>query len=277
MKISVLIENSALDGFVCEHGLSLLIEFNNNNYLLDSGQSGKFMENARNMGINLSALKYAILSHGHYDHAGGFLRLLENNPELQIYAMKHADGEYYSESGGMHYIGIPETILKEYGDRFIYTDEIVQIDSGVYIVPHSTKGLEGIGKRAGLYVKMDGEMKPDDFSHELSLVFDTEKGLVIFNSCSHGGMRNIMEEVKAAFPKRNVYAFVGGLHMKGMIDGIEICTFSENEIDQLVEYVSKEGVRLIYTGHCTGNVGMEMLMKKSSIVNKLTSGMIINI
>ena len=275
MKVTVLIENSALDGFECEHGLSLLIEFNNNKYLLDAGQSGAFIGNAAAMGINLSDIKCAVLSHGHYDHAGGFEKFLEANPQTRIYAMRCAGGEFYSESGGMHYIGIPDIIKDKYGDNFIYTDDVVLIDTGVYLVPHSTVGLEKIGKRAGLYEKINDKMMPDSFAHELSLVFDTPDGLVIFNSCSHAGMRNIMEEVKRVFSGRKVYAFVGGLHMKGVKDGRECCTFSEEELDELVEYALNDGVEHIYTGHCTGSIGTDMLMKKTEIVNKLTTGMVI--
>lgn len=55
--------------------------------------------------------------------------------------------------------------------------------------------------------------QPDDFSHEQSLVFDTEKGLCIFNSCSHTGAADIIEEVCKAFPGRRVYAYVGGFHL----------------------------------------------------------------
>lgn len=42
-------------------------------------------------------------------------------------------------------------------------------------------------------------LKHDDFHHEQSLVFDTDDGLVILNSCSHGGIDNIVKEVKATF------------------------------------------------------------------------------
>lgn len=273
MKVKVLIENSALDGFECEHGLSLLIEFNGNKYLLDAGQSGKFIKNAKSLGIDLSDIKCAVLSHGHYDHAGGFFEIFNSNSELKVYAMKNAVNEYFSENGGIHYIGIPKEILKNYGSRFIYTDGIIPIDTDVYLVPHSSNGLAEIGKRAGLYMKNADGMVPDSFSHELSLVFNTDKGMVVFNSCSHGGLCNIIKEVKLAFPDKKVYAFVGGLHMKGMKNGSECCIFSEDEIDDLVEYILKEGIELIYTGHCTGNVGMEMLMNKSDIVRKLTSGM----
>jgi 7,8-dihydropterin-6-yl-methyl-4-(beta-D-ribofuranosyl)aminobenzene 5'-phosphate synthase len=202
-----------------------------------------------------------VLSHGHYDHAGGFEKFLEANPQTRIYAMRCAGGEFYSESGGMHYIGIPDIIKDKYGDNFIYTDDVVLIDTGVYLVPHSTVGLEKIGKRAGLYEKINDKMMPDSFAHELSLVFDTPDGLVIFNSCSHGGVSNIINEVKMALPNQRIKAFVGGLHMIGMKDGVEICTFSDEEITELVNVLKSEGVEKIYTGHCTGKVGFDKIKK----------------
>ena len=53
----------------------------------------------------------------------------------------------------------------------------------------------------------------DDFSHEQSLVFRTQKGLVIFNSCCHGGVANIINEVGATFPTEKVYGIIGGFHL----------------------------------------------------------------
>ena len=50
---------------------------------------------------------------------------------------------------------------------------------------------------------------PDDFSHEQSLVLDTEKGLVIINLCSHGGAANIINEVQETFPQKHVYGIIG--------------------------------------------------------------------
>lgn len=261
MKITVLIENTTDSELVAEHGLSLFIEFNGKKYLLDSGQSGSFMDNAVQLGIDVSQAECSILSHGHYDHAGGFDRCLAEISDMKIYAMDSAMEEYYSASGGMHSIGIPKEILDKYTDRFIKVDRITCIGEGIWLIPHTTKGLFSIGSRAGLYRKIGGEIIPDDFSHEMSLVFDTDKGLVIFNSCSHGGICNIIREVKTVLPDRKVYAFVGGLHMKGMKDGVEYCTFSETEIEEIAEFLKNEGVEYIYTGHCTGCIGAGLLKK----------------
>ena len=80
-------------------------------------------------------------------------------------------------------------------------------------MPHSTPELERVGRRERMYRLENGRWRPDDFSHEQSLVLDTAKGLVIFNSCSHGGAANIINEVAAAFPDKTVYALIGGFHL----------------------------------------------------------------
>lgn len=260
MKITVLIENTTNSELISEHGLSLLIEFEEKKYLLDAGSTGVFLQNARAMKVALNDVECAVLSHGHYDHAGGFGAYLKENPAVKVYGMKAIQEEYYSGSGGsIHAIGVPEDVLPQYEKQFIFIEEVTKLAEHVYLIPHSTKGLEAIGERTKLYRKKGEEYVPDDFSHELSLVFDMEEGLFIFNSCSHGGIRNIMEEVKAVFPEKSIYAFCGGLHMKGTKNGTEICTFSKEEVKEIADYLKQEGIQKLYTGHCTGAPGLELL------------------
>ena len=254
MKVTVLTENTSKNALEAEHGLSLWIEFQGKQYLLDAGSSELFLKNAKILWIPLQDADACILSHGHYDHSGGFEVYLEENVECSVYAMNNFDGEYYSASGGIHYIGVPKGLLEKYRDRFVRIHDVTKIAEHTYLVPHSTDGLEKIGEKTKLYVKKGEEMVADDFSHELSLVFDTEKGMVIFNSCSHGGMRNIINEVKKVLPNKKIYAFLGGLHMKGG-------NFSEEEIKELAEFLRREGVQYLYTGHCTGEAAMELLKK----------------
>ena len=273
MKITVLIENTALYTLKSEHGLSFLIEFQGEKYLLDAGSTDTFMENANRLGIALTDIKTCVLSHGHYDHSGGFETYLKENQEAVVYAMAAANKEYFSASGEWHEIGVPKDVLEEHGRRFKYVDEVTEIARNVYLIPHHTEGLEQIGLRAKLYVKQGEEYLPDDFSHELSLVFDTKNGLVLFNSCSHGGVQNIVREVQEAFPGKKVYAYLGGLHMKGKQDGKEISTFSKEEIEALVDYLKMYGVEYLYTGHCTGKPAFEMLKTYGGkMVQELTTG-----
>lgn len=281
MEITVLIENTSDSELVREHGLSFYIAFEGKQYLLDAGSTGAFLENAKKLNIPLAEVDDCILSHGHYDHGGGFAEYLkqygrkeaaeeaaEKKTELKkmapgrmipVYAMGSVLDSFYSNSGGeLHEIGVPQEV-RQYREQFRFIREKTQIAEHVWLLPHSTRGLECIGERAGLFRKCGDEICPDDFAHELSLVFDTEDGLVIFNSCSHSGIIPILEEVKSSFPGKKKRAFLGGLHMKGKRDGKEICTFSREEIREIAEYLKREGLQKLYTGHCTGQAGFELL------------------
>ena len=276
MKITVLVENTGKEPLKCEHGLSLLIEFQNERYLLDAGTTDIFMDNARMLDLNIMDIKTCVLSHGHYDHSGGLGTYLKENKEAIVYAMDSADREYYSGSGEWHEIGIPKMVLEEHKKRFYYVDKVTEIAKNVYLVPHCTKGLAQIGERAKLYVKQGDTCLPDDFSHELSLVFETTKGLVIFNSCSHGGVQNIVAEVQDALPKKKIYAYIGGLHMKGKQGGKEISTFSQKEIESLIDYLKRCGIDYLYTGHCTGKPAFDLLQTYGGkMIQELTTGRII--
>lgn len=266
MKVEVLVENTSQNDLKCEHGLSFFIEFQGQSYLLDAGSTDLFMENAKVLNTPIDEVKTCILSHGHYDHSGGFASYLSENKACKVYAMENVMGEYYSGSGGMHYIGLSKELKEQYQERFVFLKDITQIAENVYVIPHSTNGLEHIGQRTQLYVKRGEAYLPDDFSHELSLVFDTENGLVVFNSCSHGGMQNIINEVKNALPKKQIYAFLGGLHMKGG-------HYSEEEIKSLVAFLQEEGLQYIYTGHCTGETAMQILKQYAGdMVQVLSTG-----
>lgn len=271
MKITVLIENTAEEPLKGEHGLSLLIKDKEENVLLDAGTTDLFMENAKLLGVDIRTVKAAVLSHGHYDHSGGFERYLEENTKTPLYMMKAADGEYYSGKGELHEIGIPKNVIEKHKNQFVFIEGITQIGEHIYLIPHSTEGLEIIGERAKLYKKVAGELLPDDFAHELSLVCDTEKGLVICNSCSHGGVKNILSEVQNAFSEKNMYAFIGGLHMKGG-------EFSNEEIKELVTYMKNVGIQHLYTGHCTGEEAFSVLKSAGGdMVQDLKTGKVIAI
>ena len=108
MKITVLIENSSDCELAKEHGLSLLIETSDKKILLDAGCSELFANNADKLKIDLSDVDFAVLSHGHYDHSGGFDVFFERNKNAVLYARAGADGKYYSPNGGIHEIGVPQ-------------------------------------------------------------------------------------------------------------------------------------------------------------------------
>ena len=58
MKITVLVENSTSCRLYGEHGLSVYIEYDGKKYLLDTGASTLFVNNAKELGISLADMKH---------------------------------------------------------------------------------------------------------------------------------------------------------------------------------------------------------------------------
>ena len=130
----------------------------------------------------------------------------------------------------------------DYSERIEIVSGDYELMKGVYLIPHKTKGLEAIGKREMMYQRTSCGWKPDDFSHEQSLVVDTDKGLVIINSCSHGGAVNIIHEVDETFPDKHVYGLIGGFHLFNK---------SDDEVRDIAKMIQDTGIDFVCTGHFT--------------------------
>ena len=276
MRITVLVENTGPSEFKIEHGLSLYIEFNDKKYLLDAGPSDSFFKNAHALSIDLGRVDKAVLSHGHYDHGDGFMVFLNQYKDKVIYGAKNIFDDYYSGSGGsIHYIGLSSK-LKQMKNRFNTISKDTKIDEKIYLILDDVSNTKEIGVQKKLYKKVDDVLQPDNFDHELSLVFDTPKGLVICNSCSHAGLESIVDNIKKRLNKP-VYAYVGGLHMKSTKNHIETSSFTEEQIQNLCIFI-KKNIQYVLTGHCTGNVSYDLLKKYlKDRIDFLTTGKTIEI
>ena len=250
MKATVLIDNNSFENLLGEWGLSIYIEYKDKKILLDTGKSNLFFENAEKLDLSLKDVDYAVISHAHYDHSNGMAKFFEENKKAKCFMQENSKENCYKKVlFYKKYIGLPKNILKNYSDRI----ELVKsktICEGVHIVSHSTENLSLIGKKEKMLQKVDGGWKDDDFSHEQSLVFETEKGLVIFNSCSHGGVINIFNEVKKSFPDKKIFGIIGGFHMYNK---------SDEEVKNLAEKINETGIDFVCTGHCTGSKAYEIL------------------
>ena len=109
MKIVTLLENTACDAGLCAaHGLSLYIETPKHKILFDMGPDARFLDNAKKLGVDLSAVDIAVLSHGHYDHGGGLRAFCEINSQADIFIHTDAFGDFYAVEEGKEprYIGL---------------------------------------------------------------------------------------------------------------------------------------------------------------------------
>lgn len=269
MRATVVVDNIKSDGMPGEWGLCVFIEYGGKKILLDTGASSLFEENAEMLRIPLSEIDFAVLSHAHYDHANGMERFFQINERAKFYLQSGCGENCYSKKWFLRrYIGIPKGIMAKYPDRIEYASGNFSICAGVSLIPHTSPGLDAIGKRENMYLRKDGRWYPDDFSHEQSLVFETARGLVVFNSCSHGGAVNIIREVTAAFPGRKVAALIGGLHLYNK---------PEREIRELAGMLQSTGVEQVYTGHCTGKTAYGILKEElGDVVRQFHTGLVMD-
>lgn len=250
MKVHCLIENSASgSGLEAEHGLSLLIESGGHRILFDAGASPAFAENAARMGIDLSTVDIAVLSHGHYDHGGGMLRFLELNTQSPIWASPHAVEPHFNAAGKD--IGLSPALTAHERFRFV--------PAAVFeLAPGSTLHTAGTVPQAypsppnGMSTLRDDIRVPDDFRHELYLLIEENGQRVLFSGCSHRGILNIVDHFRPDI-------LVGGFHL--MRTPLQ-------ELPPVAEALAQFTTRY-YTGHCTGAPAYHFL--KSTLREQLNA------
>lgn len=250
MKVAVIIDN--LDNYCCkgEWGLSLYIEYNQKKILLDTGSTSLFIENAKQLNIDLKDIDYGVLSHAHYDHSGGMSSFFEINNSTNFYIQSACEENCYSlKDSGMEYIGIEHGLLEKYKDRIIKVDGIYKLFDGAYLVPHQSD-CSSAGRKANMFVKIGEEYLSEKFLHEQSLVLKSDKGLVVFNSCSHSGADKIIDEIEDVFKGEKIYALIGGFHLYKT---------SEEDVRTFANRLKDKDVERIITGHCTGDIAANIL------------------
>lgn len=278
MKATVLVDNIKGCGLNGEWGLCVYIEYEDKVVLLDTGASNLFVKNAEQLGLDLKKVDFGVLSHAHFDHADGMRAFFSTNERAPFYLQKDAKENCYEKFWIFSkYIGIPRGILEDAKGRIRFAEGKYQVCQGVWLLSHTTEDLEAVGKRNHMYLrgdkKEDGrsskKWRPDDFSHEQSLVFETEDGLVIFNSCSHGGADNIINEVKEAFTGEKIKAIIGGFHLY---------TRKADEVRELARSIKSTGIQQVYTGHCTGDKAFDVLKEElGDMVHQLSCGLVIEL
>jgi 7,8-dihydropterin-6-yl-methyl-4-(beta-D-ribofuranosyl)aminobenzene 5'-phosphate synthase len=262
MKFMALIENTKIsDQFQAENGLSLLFSMDNKQFLFDAGQSGAFIENSKNLHVDLTKIDYVILSHGHFDHGGGLIPFLSINKTAKIYLNDHTDRDYIIKIFGFNKrIGLNPRLFSEFADRLIIVKETTHLTPNVILLPKIVRKFPIPKGDQLLYVRDGNKLTPDTFDHELLLVVKSSDGLVLVSGCSHNGILNMIATVKETFPNEPIQNVIGGLHLIG---NPLFRTIAEKNSD--VEHIAKELLNIvqgkIYTGHCTGLKGFDLLKR----------------
>ena len=270
MRATVLVDNIPGEGLCGEWGLSIHIEHGGRRILLDTGASGLFAENAAALGIDLAAVDSGVLSHAHYDHADGMEAFFAANGRAKFYLRAGTRENCFAYHGdSLDYIGIRPGTLERFRDRIQYVRGVYALAPGIWLLPHTTPGLAAAGTKAGMFLGNGPDRRPDDFAHEQTLILALAgEGLAVFSSCSHGGVMNILAEVRAAFPGKTVRALAGGFHLYQT---------APEEIRALGRDLRDSGVETVLTGHCTGEEAFSLLREEIPAAAQMRTGLAIEI
>ena len=237
-RITDIVDNRAAEGFVAEHGLSLLIEHGDERILFDTGAGAALRPNAAKLGIDLGGVTRIVLSHSHNDHTGGLGGLAPNCP-IHIGAgfdvpcsSKHADGS-------VHSLAVPpdaKAVLAAADVRV--GQQFGEIAKGIYLYGRIERTS---GEDNGKSFYCDESCAERNYVLEEQALL-TEDGVLV-TGCCHAGIMNTVQAFRRAVPHIAIRTIVGGLHL---------CHTTDNEIERTGDFLRQLNLDRLILLHCTG-------------------------
>jgi 7,8-dihydropterin-6-yl-methyl-4-(beta-D-ribofuranosyl)aminobenzene 5'-phosphate synthase len=231
-------------------GFSALVEFRGKRILFDTGgDEAPFINNARQLHVDLTKLDMVAISHRHGDHTAGLRYVLSLNPGVPVYVPADVvfGGDHVlsvlshpnlSLPADMRYFGgrplHPPIDSPWAGANLVYVTEPMTIAPGVRLLTTTSE------KKGTL------EMP------EVSMVLDTPAGEVVIVGCSHPGILKILAGATA-----------GGGHVREMFGGIHELSADDVEVTAVVDSIVNDyKVDVVALGHCTGEVTFGILKRR---------------
>ena len=279
-EVPVLLKNGTLKEAAGEyrccahHGLSLIITTHigkdRQTLVFDAGpEAYTVTRNGALLQVPFGDAGAVVLSHGHWDHAGGLIEAVHQvvaanggrrlechvNPGMFVPrgTLRHGRDPLPQKAvpspgeladAGAIVVNQPEA-RRILGDHFYLSGEIPRV------TPYE-KGLPGHLKRTD-----DGKgWEPDPWimDERYVAVHVKGKGAVVFTACSHAGVINVLKDARNAFGDVPLHAVMGGFHLSGQ------------QIEEIIPDTVKDmrgfGLKRIVPAHCTGWRAVGALVKE---------------
>jgi 7,8-dihydropterin-6-yl-methyl-4-(beta-D-ribofuranosyl)aminobenzene 5'-phosphate synthase len=257
-EVVIVVDNTAGGpGLVGEHGLSILVRTPRAHLLFDTGADKALAHNANALGLSLDLVDAVILSHGHYDQAGGLPDVLDSSRPKTVYMHPDALRPRFvrQDSPPPRAIGLPErshAALNGMMDRVHWTLQPCHVRSGVRAtgpIPRWTS-FEDTG---GAFC-LDPECATDDpISDDQAVWFETQRGVVVLLGCAHAGVVNTLYYVAEVAGTSRFHAVIGGMHL---------LTADEQRLRATANALEHYHVEVVAPCHCTGETATAYLAER---------------
>lgn len=259
LRITLLVDNIAgRPPLLAEHGLAVLVEAGTRSLLFDTGQSQLVFLNAKSLAREWRTLEAVVLSHGHYDHTGGLLRLMDEAPEVRLFLHPqalvprfHVYPDQSARSIGMMPLAVRRIREAARQDKVTWTEKPTEIFAGLYAtgpIPRMT-GWEDVG--GAFYLDAEGR-QPDTLPDDQSLYFESVEGTVVILGCAHAGVINTLHYIAGLTGQRHIHVVMGGMHLGNA---------SPQRIEKTIAALRTFDVEHIALAHCTGSMAAARLIE----------------
>lgn len=255
LTATILVDNDTLIDryYTAEPALSILLETDGAKILFDTGYSDVFLRNADRMGISLLDLDCVVLSHGHIDHTGGLVYLVQRlteaifegrpfrTPDLIAHpfclyprptpTFPDVGSQISEDRARLHFHVRTSREPIWITDRLVFLGEIPRQFS-----------FEEVSPGPFAIIMPDGSRTADLLLDDSALAYLSQEGLVIITACSHAGICNITEYAREICGESRIIDIIGGLHLL------------EPSAEQLMgtcEYLKTVAPAAVHACHCT--------------------------
>jgi len=250
-------EGVTVPGLVAEHGFSALVSVRRGErthvLLFDTGVSPDGMAgNMERIGLDAGDIETVVLSHGHFDHAGGFAGLARLRGRTGLPLTVHPlvwTRRRFAPPGASPW---PLPTLRR-GSLEAEGFEVIErrqpsllLDGSVLItgeVDRTTEFERGLPLHEA---QRNGRWEPDPLilDDQALVVHLRGRGLVVLTGCGHAGAVNIARYAMRLTAVDRLHALLGGFHLTGPA--------FEPIIEPTVAALSELGPDVIVPAHCTG-------------------------
>lgn len=252
---------------LAEHGFSALVQttlaHKTHTLLFDFGFSENgAAQNAETLGVDMTQVEAAALSHGHSDHTGGIEKLTamigKNNIPFFVHPAAFKSPRYlkFGEEIKIYFPKFTRERIQQTGLCLVEAAKPCSLlDDTIFFlgeIPRTTDFETGWPLP---HRQQDGKEEWDAIEDDTSVIMNLkDKGLIILSGCAHAGIINTVHHAVKVTGIDKIHAVMGGFHLSG--------PFFEPIIDRTTQEFKKINPAYIIPTHCTGRKAIMEIEKQ---------------